>query len=31
MGLSVIGLTLREFGNEEQKSEHLPKIVGGEI
>ena len=31
MGLSMIGPALLEFGNEEQKVEHLPKIVRGEI
>ena len=31
MGLSMIGPALLEFGNEEQKHEHLPKIVRGEI
>ena len=31
MGLSMIGPALLEFGNEEQKREHLPKIVRGEI
>lgn len=31
MGLSMIGPALLEFGNEEQKQEHLPKIVRGEI
>ena len=31
MGLSMIGPALLEFGNEEQKAEHLPKIVRGEI
>jgi alkylation response protein AidB-like acyl-CoA dehydrogenase len=31
MGLSMIGPALLEFGNEEQKKEHLPKIVSGEI
>src|SRR6185295_7305667 len=31
MGLSMIGPTLLEFGNEAQKREHLPKIIAGEI
>lgn len=31
MGLSMIGPALLEFGTEEQKAEHLPKIVRGEI
>ncbi len=31
MGLSMIGPALLEFGNDEQKAEHLPKIVRGEI
>ena len=31
MGLSMIGPALLEFGTEEQKHEHLPKIVCGEI
>lgn len=31
MGLSMIGPALLEFGSEEQKQEHLPKIVSGEI
>lgn len=30
-GLTMIGPTLLRFGNEEQKREHLPKIVRGEI
>jgi len=30
-GLTMIGPTLLRFGNEEQKKEHLPKIVRGEI
>jgi len=30
-GLTMIGPTLLEYGNEEQKREHLPKIVRGEI
>ena len=31
MGLSMIGPALLEYGSEEQKQEHLPKIVRGEI
>jgi alkylation response protein AidB-like acyl-CoA dehydrogenase len=31
MGLSMIGPALLEFGTDEQKREHLPKIVSGEI
>ena len=31
MGLSMIGPALLEFGTEEQKAEHLPKITRGEI
>lgn len=31
MGLSMIGPTLLEYGNEEQKREHLPKILSGAI
>ena len=31
MGLSMIGPALLEFGSEDQKQEHLPKIVRGEI
>ena len=31
MGLSMIGPALLEFGNDQQKSEHLPKIISGEI
>lgn len=31
MGLSMIGPALLEFGNDEQKAEHLPKIARGEI
>ena len=31
MGLSMIGPALLEFGNDEQKAEHLPKITSGEI
>ncbi len=30
-GLSMLGPVLLEFANEEQKREHLPKIVRGEI
>jgi alkylation response protein AidB-like acyl-CoA dehydrogenase len=30
-GLTMIGPTLLRFGTEEQKKEHLPKIVRGEI
>lgn len=30
MGLAMIGPTLLEFGTEEQKQRHLPKIVSGE-
>ena len=31
MGLIMIGPTLLEFGTEEQKQRHLPKIVSGEV
>jgi len=31
MGLSMIGPTLLEFGTDEQKQRHLPKITRGEI
>ncbi len=31
MGLSMIGPALLEYGNDEQKNEHLPKIAKGEI
>jgi alkylation response protein AidB-like acyl-CoA dehydrogenase len=31
MGLSMIGPTLLEFGTDDQKSRHLPKIVRGEV
>jgi len=31
MGLSMIGPALLEYGNDEQKEEHLPKIASGEI
>ncbi|MGE0825905.1 MAG: acyl-CoA dehydrogenase family protein [Candidatus Binatia bacterium] len=30
-GLTMIGPTLLQYGNEDQKREHLPKIVRGEI
>ena len=30
-GISMLGPALLQFGNEEQKLEHLPKIVRGEI
>lgn len=30
-GISMLGPALLHFGNEEQKQEHLPKIVRGEI
>ena len=30
-GISMLGPVLLEFGSEEQKQEHLPKIVRGEI
>ena len=30
-GLTMIGPTLLQFGTEEQKKEHLPRIVRGEI
>jgi len=30
-GLTMIGPTLLRFGNEEQKKQHLPKIVRGQI
>ncbi len=30
-GLTMIGPTLLQYGNEEQRREHLPKIVRGEI
>ncbi|MEM8560619.1 MAG: acyl-CoA dehydrogenase family protein [Pseudomonadota bacterium] len=30
-GISMLGPALLKFGNEEQKQEHLPKIVRGEI
>jgi len=31
MGLTMIGPTLLEFGTEEQKQRHIPKIVSGEV
>ena len=31
MGVSMIGPTLLEYGTDEQKAEHLPKIANGEI
>lgn len=31
MGIAMIGPTLLEFGTEEQKQRHLPKIVTGEV
>ncbi len=31
MGFSMIGPTLLDYGTEEQKQKHLPKIVSGEI
>lgn len=31
MGLAMIGPTLLEFGTEEQKQRHIPKIVSGEV
>ena len=31
MGMTMIGPTLLELGNEAQKAEHLPKIISGEI
>ena len=31
MGVSMIGPTLLEFGNDDQKARHLPKIASGEI
>ena len=31
MGLSMIGPALLEFGSDQQKAEHLPKIISGEI
>jgi len=31
MGLTMIGPALLEYGNEQQKAEHLPRITSGEI
>lgn len=31
MGVSMIGPTLLEYGNDDQKARHLPKIASGEI
>jgi alkylation response protein AidB-like acyl-CoA dehydrogenase len=31
MGFSMIGPTLLDYGTEEQKKEHLPRIISGEI
>ena len=31
MGIAMIGPTLLEFGTDEQKQRHLPKIVSGEV
>ena len=31
MGMSMIGPTLLEFGTDEQKERHLPKIIRGEV
>jgi alkylation response protein AidB-like acyl-CoA dehydrogenase len=31
MGISMIGPTLLEFGTEEQKQRHIPRIVRGEV
>lgn len=31
MGLSMIGPALLEFGTDEQKAEHLPKITSGQV
>ena len=31
MGISMIGPALLEYGTDEQKAEHLPKIASGEI
>jgi alkylation response protein AidB-like acyl-CoA dehydrogenase len=31
MGLTMIGPTLLEFGTEDQKARHLPKITSGEV
>ena len=31
MGLTMIGPTLLEFGTEDQKQRHIPKIISGEV
>ena len=31
MGIAMIGPTLLEFGTEEQKQRHLPRIISGEV
>lgn len=31
MGMTMIGPTLLEYGNDAQKAEHLPKIIRGEV
>jgi alkylation response protein AidB-like acyl-CoA dehydrogenase len=31
MGLTMIGPTLLEFGTEEQKQRHIPKMISGEV
>ena len=31
MGVSMIGPTLLEFGNEAQRAEHLPKVASGQV
>lgn len=31
MGLAMIGPTLLEFGTEDQKQRHIPKIISGEV
>lgn len=31
MGITMLGPTLLEYGSEEQKAEHLPKIARGEV
>ena len=31
MGMTMIGPTLLEYGTEDQKQEHIPKIVRGEV
>jgi alkylation response protein AidB-like acyl-CoA dehydrogenase len=31
MGLSMIGPTLLEYGTDEQKARHIPKIISGEV